>query len=196
MTNPEKTTPEKSSLARHGSTLPLIEELPTSLDVMTAVKAFSNWSNLLVFESALTRNPVGRYSFLTADPVAKWQMNSPLFGYDPFTNARKEWERCRVDRVPDLPPFQGGIAGLLGYELGQSWERIPSAKHDEFQLPVMAIGLYDWVIAWDHLAGRVWLVSQGWPEPDPDLRRVRAAKRLRKVKSCLNAVAHTGRIQS
>ena len=196
MTNSEKTTPENSNSARHSSALPLVEELPSSLDVITAVKAFSNWPNLLVFESALTRNPVGRYSFLTADPVAKWQMNSPLFGYDPFANARKEWERCRVDHVPDLPPFQGGIAGLLGYELGQSWERIPSAIHDEFQLPVMAIGLYDWVIAWDHFAGRVWLVSQGWPEPALDLRKVRAAKRLRKVKSCLNAGTHTGRIQS
>ena len=196
MTNSEKSTPEKSTPARHGSTLPLVEELPSSLDVMTAVKAFSTWSNLLVFESALARKPVGRYSFLTADPVAKWQLNCPLFGYDPFMNARKEWERCQVDSVPGLPPFQGGIAGLLGYELGQSWERIPSAEHDEFQLPVMAIGLYDWVIAWDHFEGRVWLISHGWPEPDLDLRKVRAAKRLRKVKTCLNAFENSRRMQS
>ncbi len=195
MTNSEKSTPEISYTARNGSTLPLVEELSSSLDVMTAVKAFSSWSNLLVFESALARKPVGRYSFLTADPIAKWQMNCPLFKYDPFTNARKEWERFRIDPVPGLPPFQGGIAGLLGYELGQSWERIPSAEHDEFELPVMAIGLYDWVIAWDHFAGRVWLISQGWPEPDLDLRKVRAAKRLRKVKNCLNSVDKAGRIQ-
>ena len=196
MTNSEKTTAEKSTPLRHGLTLPLVEELPSTLDVMTAVRAFSNWSNLLVFESALARMPVGRYSFLTADPVAKWQMNFPIFGYDPFTGARKEWERFRIDSVPGLPPFQGGIAGLLGYELGQSWERIPSAAHDEFQLPVMAIGLFDWVIAWDHFAGRVWLVSQGWPEPDLDLRKVQAGKRLRKVKSCLSSSDKTGRAPS
>ena len=163
---------------------------------MTAVRAFSTWPNLLVLESALTREPVGRYSFLTADPVAKWQMVRPQFGYDPFTNVRTEWERCRVDPVPGLPPFQGGVAGLIGYELGQSWERIPSALHDEFHLPVMATGLYDWVIAWDHFAGRVWLISQGWPEPDLDLRKVRAAKRLCQVKSCLNAGDHAEGLHS
>ena len=187
MTNSANTTSGKSTPGRNGSSLPLVEELPSSLDVMTAVKAFSTWSNLLVLDSALTRQHVGRYSFLTADPVAKCQIVRPQFGYDPFTNSRTELERYRVDPIPDLPPFQGGIAGLLGYELGQSWENISSAVHDEFHLPVMAIGLYDWVIAWDHLAGRVWLVSHGWPEPDPDLRKVRAAKRIRKLKSCLNA---------
>ena len=172
----------------NGPSLPLVEELTSSLDVMTAVKAFSTWSNLLVLESALKRHPVGRYSFLMADPIAKWQMIPPQFGYDPFTNSQAELERYRVDPIPGLPPFQGGIAGLLGYELGQSWERVPSAIQNEFRVPVMAIGLYDWVIAWDHFAGRVWLISHGWPEPDSDLRKVRAAKRLRKVKTCLNAV--------
>ncbi len=48
-----------------------------------------------------------------------------------------------------MPPFQGGAAGLLSYELGTAFERIPRAKHDEFHLPDLAIGLYDWVIAWD-----------------------------------------------
>ena len=47
----------------NGPSLPLVEELTSSLDVMTAVKAFSTWSNLLVLESALKRHPVGRYSF-------------------------------------------------------------------------------------------------------------------------------------
>jgi para-aminobenzoate synthetase component 1 len=167
--------------------LPLVEELSPSLQVMDAVRAFADWPCLLLFESALRREPVGRYSFLMADPVAKWQLNGPRFGFDPFASLKREWDLNRAEAIPELPPFQGGIAGLLGYELGQCWERIRSAPRDEFQLPVMAVGLYDWVIAWDHVSKRVWLVSQGWPERNPVRRRERATIRINTIKETLES---------
>ena len=36
-------------------------------------------------------------------------------------------------------------------------------------------GLYDWVVAFDHVRQRAWLISQGLPEPEPARRRQRAA---------------------
>ena len=39
----------------------------------------------------------------------------------------------------------------MGYELGGCFERLPVSRYDEFHLPVLAAGLYDWVIAWDHV---------------------------------------------
>ncbi len=167
------------------STLPLVEELPPSTDVMTAVRSLAHWPRLLLLDSTLQREPVGRYSFLMADPVAQWQFDFARFGSDPFSDVSAQWERWRGEAVPGLPPFQGGVAGLLGYELGQSWEKIRSAANDEFQLPVMAVGLYDWVLAWDHVAQRVWIISHGWPEADLSNRRTRATERLRKVKEAL-----------
>lgn len=166
-------------------TSPIVEELPESTDVMMAVRALSDWPRLLLLDSSLQRQPVGRYSFLMADQVSRWQLPAAQFGSDPFQEIRPEWERWRGDPLPGLPPFQGGIAGLLGYELGQCWEHIPSAAHDEFQLPVMAVGLYDWVLAWDHLTRRVWLLSHGWPESDPDRRKARAVERMQRVKNAL-----------
>ena len=169
------------------NTLPLVEELSSSLQVMDAVRALADWPELLLFESALRREHVGRFSFLMADPVARFQLNRPKFGIDPFATLKQEWEFCRAETVPGLPPFQGGIAGLLGYELGQCWERISPAPFDEFKLPVMAVGLYDWVIAWDHMANRVYLVSQGWPERGPDRRQERAAFRIDTIKKALES---------
>jgi len=32
---------------------------------------------------------------------------------------------------------------------------------DEFQAPVMAAGLYDWTIAWDHQQNRAWIIAHG-----------------------------------
>ncbi|WP_010586071.1 aminodeoxychorismate synthase component I [Schlesneria paludicola] len=165
---------------------PFVEQLDPALDVVTAVRALAHWPRLLLLDSALQRQPVGRYSFLTADPVAHWQLDAPRYGLDPFADVSAAWERWQGAAVPGLPPFQGGIAGLLGYELGQCWERIPSAVHNEFQLPVMAVGLYDWVLAWDHFAGTLWLISQGWPETDEDRRSRRAADRLHQVKTELS----------
>lgn len=119
----------------------------------------------------------GRYSFLTADPVG-WcgaSMASP----DPWP-VLGDWcrnlERCQSagpsDPTPadDLPPFRGGIAGLIAYEA--AWWLEPSLRpetdanlaRDFEQIPSMAIGLYDWTIATDHLRGSTWLLSTGLNE--------------------------------
>ncbi len=173
------------------SASPLIEELVPAPDVMGAVRAVSGWPHLLLLDSALQREPVGRYSFLMADPVETWTLDGAKFGDDPFALLGPAIERWRCDTVPALPPFQGGIAGLMGYELGRCWERVPAARQDEFQLPVLAAGLYDWVIAWDHRSRRAWLISHGWPENDEVRRRERAAARMRTVREVLAGESHT-----
>ncbi len=173
--------------------MPLVQVLVPAPDVMGAVRGVSSWPHLLLLDSALQREPVGRFSFLMADPVETWTLDEACFGDDPFAVMRPVLERWRFDTLPDLPPFQGGIAGLMGYELGRCFERVPAARHDEFQLPVLAAGLYDWVIAWDHQAHRAWLISHGWPESDETLRQERAAARMQLV---LDRLAQQGVIPS
>ena len=65
--------------------------------------------------------------------------------------------------VPGLPPFQGGLAGYLGYEVAAQLERVSPAGPRDLELPDAFLALYDWVIAWDHEAGRAWIVSTGAP---------------------------------
>lgn len=172
--------------ARLASGLPLVEELAPVPDVAATARALSSLPRLLLLESALQREPVGRYSFLMADPVQSWQRDRSRFGEDPFAELELPLRQCPGESIVGLPPFQGGIAGFIGYELGHCFEQIPSACHDEFQLPVMAAGLYDWVVAWDHLQRRAWLVSQGWPESDPVLRTERASRRMRMIQHLLS----------
>jgi para-aminobenzoate synthetase component I len=89
--------------------------------------------------------------------------------------------------VPGLPPFQGGAAGLLSYDLGRSLERLPLSKIDEFGVPALAIGLYDVAVAFDHGANRAWIISQGFPEVEPSRRQRRAAQRLAQFRDWLSA---------
>ena len=87
--------------------------------------------------------------------------------------------------VPGLPPFQGGAAGYVAYDWGLTLERLPAPRYDDLGLPDLVLGLYDWVIAWDHESSRAWLISTGIPERSVDTRRSRAASRAAAVKEWL-----------
>jgi para-aminobenzoate synthetase component 1 len=58
----------------------------------------------------------------------------------------------------DLPPFQGGAAGYIGYEYGGVLEDIPQ-PHADVDIPDVVIGIYDWTIAWDHVTNRCWVFA-------------------------------------
>ncbi len=155
--------------------LPLVHELDPVPEVDAALKAFAKWTDVVLLESAMLRGGVGRYSFLTAAPEQTFVLTVPRFGDHPF-NAVREWLAERpAERVPGLPPFQGGAVGLLSYELGRCWERLPRAVHDEFELPAMVLGMYDWVLAWDHVAGRAWIIAHGWDGGTTPGNRAKAA---------------------
>ena len=71
------------------------------------------------------------------------------------------WITPHRKQIPELPPFQGGIAGLFGYGLGRAIERLPEPEFDEFAVPDLAVGIYDWVVSFDHGSGRAWIVAHG-----------------------------------
>ena len=123
---------------------------------MDVAERFRDLPGLALLESARPgRN--ARWTYLTADPVAV--IESPSEGRDPFANARRLLARLATDPVrdPAAPPFLGGLAGFLGYDLGRRFERLPSLAVADQELPVLRLALHDWVIAWDRRDGRAWL---------------------------------------
>ncbi len=183
------------------SGLPLIEELTRPPDVRTSLRGLRHWPNLLLLESSRTGIPTGRYSFLTADPFHFEALPQADFAgqhgakpttsesSDPLIGIERQLEQFQTGHVAGLPPFQGGAAGLLSYDLNRAWERLPAPHCDEFRLPALAVGIYDWVIAWDHEQNRAWIISQGFPETDTALRADRAVRRLRAVRESVNRAA-------
>ena len=134
----------------------------------------------LLLESAkpvgsLERKPLGRYSFLMADPFETIVV--PVGDRQPLTKIESLLTQYATDTIAGLPPMQGGVAGMFSYDLNRSFEKVPAARHDEFGLPAIVVGAYDVVIAWDHLKNKTWLISQGFPETDPASREKRAAER-------------------
>lgn len=164
---------------------PLVEELAPATEAQEAFLRLASRPHCLFLDSARREPTLGRYSFLTADPFAYLQL--PVDSCGALERLAAELAPFRSATVPELPPFQGGAAGLFSYDLGRQLERLPAPRMDEFGAPALAIGLYDVVVAFDHVRGQSWLISHGWPEFDPARRRDRAATRLREFKTWLAA---------
>ena len=136
-----------------------ILNLVSTLDVLRTLAAFEGERFVLLFDSAARhRERDARYTILTADPVAVIQLDKAAFGTNPFETLRL-WQK----RLPELsevdcdalPTFYGGIGGLMSYELGHAFERIPDPEIDNFRTPALLAGLFDWAIVWDHISGTV-----------------------------------------
>jgi para-aminobenzoate synthetase component 1 len=160
---------------------PLVEPLEGLGDPAEVAGRFLDLPWLLLLDSASTGNAIpdtralSRFSFLSADPAAvvrsKGQVVQVLeagtwraAAGDALDVARGWLREMRSESQPGLPPFQGGVAGYIGYDYGSVLERVPSTRFDDLALPDVVLGRYDWVIAWDHHAGAGWLISRGGPE--------------------------------
>jgi para-aminobenzoate synthetase component 1 len=170
------------------STVPLVEELIPAPDPWDVARKLAHLPNLLFLDSADPHPDHGRYSYVTADPVGILIRPAPIDSCeDIFWDDRFDCVPIKRPDIPDLPPFIGGWAGLFGYHLGRAFERQPLPRLDDFQVPDMAVGVYDWVVSFDRLTGRAWLVSTGIiPEdPAPHERITRAEARLDVVRDML-----------
>jgi para-aminobenzoate synthetase component I len=134
----------------------LVVPLSPAPDPFATSVRFSGLPYLLFLDSS-AQGSLGRYSFVAADPIAI--KGSP-------EQARALLKPHLRRAVPGLPPFQGGIAGYLGYEWGAGLERVTRPPGDRFtpKIQDIALALYDWVIAWDHLEEKAWIISTGMGE--------------------------------
>jgi len=137
----------------------VIHELTPAPDPERALQALSDWPDLILFDSSLPRSRFGRHSFLAANPLTTWELNADGPS-NPFEDIRQALEPWLRPAIPDLPPFQGGAAGLLTYEFGRRFEALPVPSCDVMSLPGAIIALYPWTLAWDHQSDRCWFIGQ------------------------------------
>jgi para-aminobenzoate synthetase component 1 len=181
----------------NGAFAPLVEPLGETADPAEVCSRFLDLPYLLFLDSAARQHADAQYSFLTADPAlivrskgattevrrrgdAAW---SRLSG-DALSTARSYLPGAVVEPVSGLPPFQGGLAGYIGYDWGAMLERLPAPRYDDLAIPDLVLGLYDWVIAWDHRIGAAWLISTGLPDTGA-VRERRARERMDPVRERL-----------
>jgi para-aminobenzoate synthetase component 1 len=192
--------------------MPLVEPLGETAEPAEVCARFVDLPYLIFLDSAAMHpyprrpqdeRPAGegqqldQYSFLSADPVALVRSKGSLTEIrqpassnwttvpgDAVAVARALLPPEPVPPVSGLPPFQGGLAGYIGYDWGAVLERLPRSRYDDLSIPDVVLGLYDWVIAWDHRIGTAWLISTGLPVTGA-LRQSRARERMDLVRETL-----------
>jgi para-aminobenzoate synthetase component I len=188
------------------SVAPLVDNLGTAGDPIEVVSRFLDLPYLLFLDSATgvtlaaESHQLGRYSFLSADPARVVRSKGRVtelggpgrpwtrLDADPLVAVRDLLAPFAVAPVFGLPPFQGGAAGYVGYDYGAVLERLPAARYDDLAIPDVMLGLYDWVIAWDHRLDTAWIVSTGLPETGA-AQAARARERLAMVQERLRGPA-------
>jgi anthranilate synthase component 1 len=161
-------------LSSEGGSVPVFREIPG--DLLTPVSAFlafaRNAERAFLFESVVGGERLARYSFLGRDPEVTIEAQGrgvvvrdgrgvraeakPLFA------SLREHLGPRAVEVPGLPRLTGGAVGYLSYDAVRLFERIPD-RHPPSGLPLAAFSFYRSLVAFDHVAQRVILITHADP---------------------------------
>jgi len=188
-------------IARHWLTASgaLVAEAVPGLEPATVFAAVARLRRPLFLDSAQTDHAtapasdhvaaqtirLGRSSFVAVDPVHEIVPPADATAGDAAADAagiaallRSLGRDLASPTIPGLPPFQGGIAGLISYDYGLATLGLAAPEPRAAAVPLIALGVYDVVFAFDHDACRGWFISQGIPAAGPVARARRATERL------------------
>jgi anthranilate synthase component 1 len=146
-------------VTRAAATAPVLVAVERPADLTTPVALMrcllGRREPCFLLESVEGGERVGRWSFLGAAPSGA----VPRPGEDPFA-ALKSLPREVPVAGRDDPPFTGGAVGFVGYDAVRRLERLPSKSPDPVGLPEAWFGLFDDVIAFDHVRHRLLFLSR------------------------------------
>jgi len=141
----------------------IAHELVPPPDPVDCCERFGDLPYRMFLDSAARGTPLGRYSFLMAEPAAVVRRKGEDSG-GALDDVRALLEPRIAAPISGLPPFQTGAAGYIAYDWGRTLERLPAPRHDDLDLPDVVFGIYDWVIAWDHDQSRAWVIARSAQE--------------------------------
>ena len=181
-----------------GYSVPVYREILADLEtpVSAYLKTASRGPSFLL-ESVESNDRQGRYSFLASRPYLLVEMRDGVghFSPDPngssgiFTDPLRVIERELALRnaipIPELPRFQGGAVGFLGYETVRHFEELPTPGRDDLGLPDVMMMFVDTFIVFDHLHRTVKLVSQAVNTGDSSGDYDRALARIDELEQVL-----------
>jgi para-aminobenzoate synthetase component 1 len=166
----------------------VVAEAADGVDPVAVFRHAARLPHALFLDSAMTDAAaslrLGRFSFVAADPVHSWRVDR---GADWAATTHEIAAALQAARglvrdlacptIPGLPPFQGGLAGLVAYECGLA--RLGLTPPEALAAgPLLSLHVYDLVFAYDHDLGRGWFISQGVPARGPVERGRRGRERL------------------
>ena len=162
---------------------PKQQEIPYQ-DPLSLFAYFSDQTGAVFLDSAQLREHCGQYSFIAIDPF--FTLINKNSENNLFQMLEEQLKKYPLENHPNLPPFQGGAAGFFSYDLYQYLEKVEAQQLDDMAFPDIAIGLYDLVIAFDHILQKAWIFSSGYPEQKKSERIKRATNKINWLVNSIN----------
>ncbi len=165
----------------------IVKNIPYREPVELAGHLCDRYKNIILLESAnhtqFSRD-YNRYSYIGLDPFEIKDIEASDKTCDIWAQLNHYLNQFKLIPHEDLPPFQGGIMGYLGYELNQTIETVPISPRKLLNIPDAVLGCYDLVLGFDHEAKKAYCFSSGYPE-------LNQTKRLQRAKARANeCIAH------
>src|SRR5262249_53773235 len=156
---------EFRQLAERGNLVPVVAEIVS--DVETPVGAFQKIGRegfSFLFESAERNEESGRFFFIGIDPLVivthhngeqttrkKKGSASKHNASDPLADLQKILAEFRLVPRHEIPHFQGGVVGFVGYDVIRFFEpKTTIHSRDDLKLPEMAFMIASALIVFDH----------------------------------------------
>lgn len=116
------------------------------IEPVTAADCLSHRGQLAFLDSAARQEFLGRFSYVACDPFSTYTIvggrvscKEVALQGDPWEVLRSLLAEYRQEHRPDLPPFQGGAAGFLAYDLNRTLEKLPVP-------PIPGLGMADSIL--------------------------------------------------
>lgn len=162
------TKKEFAEKAGHGHIPPLYVKIPYHLSPEKIYPLFSGRHSFL-FESIKGPEKIARYSFIGFDPHLVIRAKDGLVEIEhgsikslthgrPLNYLRDILGNYSQMPSDELPPFQGGAAGLLSYDFVHYLERLPMTTPDDLRIPDAHLCFIDRLIAFDHRDRKAWVI--------------------------------------
>lgn len=165
----------------------IYSDVRTPIEVMRILQGVSDHCYML--ESAEPSQNWGRYTFLGYDPSVEVTVRDGVLKVDgverptddPIQSIREILRSYRAPRLPQLPPFAGGLVGYFSYDFLKYAE--PSLNldaHDDEGFNDVDLMLFEQVIAFDNFRQKIILI-QNIDTADIDASYAQAARDLAKL---------------
>jgi len=188
--------------AMHGNVIPVAESFLA--DLLTPVGAFlklcgSNGHGFLL-ESVEGGEKLARYSFIGFRPKKNIHFDGTAIEVTTLSESKNlktnifdflnnQIEKYKPVPNPELPRFCGGMVGYFGYDLVHSIEKLPGNNLSTAEDPVVSLGLYDTIIAFDHIRHQIIIIANALLNEGEDLRKsyTDALHRIEEAKKALHS---------
>ena len=84
----------------------------------------------------------------------------------------REWmSQFATERLPDIPPFQGGAIGFISYDLVRQIENIPTNSKDDLETEELFFLVFEEFFLYDHEDKMMWAMILSAPKDEKEARQ-------------------------